>query len=150
MNQSTDQPQVVVVGGGMITHDQILPSLYHLQRTGQIGPIKVCALNSAPLRALAESNRLKEAFPGQSFEASPSLDETPDKMHPDLYTEAIAAMPKRNVVVVAVPDHFHDPVIRVALEHDQHVLAVKPLVPTYAQSVVIEEEARKRGLLVGL
>jgi predicted dehydrogenase len=134
----------------MITHDQILPSLYHLQRTGQIGEIKVCALNSGPLKALAESNRLKEAFPGQSFEASPSLSEAPDKTYPDLYQEVIAGMPKHNVVVVAVPDHFHDPVIRVALEHDQHVLAVKPLVPTYAQSVVIEELARQRGLLVAV
>ncbi len=150
MNSSIDKPEVVLVGGGMITHDQILPSLYHLQRTGQIGTIKVCALNSAPLRALAESIRLKEGFPGQSFEASPSLNEGPEAMHPDLYREVIAAMPKRNVVVVAVPDHFHDPVIRIALEHDQHVLSVKPLVPTYAQSVVIEKVARERGLLVGV
>ena len=28
--------EVTVVGGGMITHDQILPSLYHMQRQGQI------------------------------------------------------------------------------------------------------------------
>ena len=44
---------VVIVGGGMITHDQILPSLYHLQRLGQVGAIRICALNSAPLRTLA-------------------------------------------------------------------------------------------------
>lgn len=150
MNQSTNQPQVVVVGGGMITHDQILPSLYHLQRTGQIGSIKVCALNSAPLRALADSSRLKEGFPGQAFEASPSLEEPADAMYPDLYREVIAAMPKRNVVVVAVPDHFHDPVIRAALENDQHVLSVKPLVPTYAESIAIEKMARERGLLVAV
>ena len=31
------QPQVTVVGGGMITNDQILPSLYHMQRQGRIG-----------------------------------------------------------------------------------------------------------------
>ena len=30
-------PQVLIVGGGMITHDQLLPSLYHLQRQGRIG-----------------------------------------------------------------------------------------------------------------
>ena len=32
-------PQVAVVGGGMITNDQILPSLYHLQCQGVIGEI---------------------------------------------------------------------------------------------------------------
>ncbi len=148
--QATEQPQVTVVGGGMITHDQILPSLYHLQRTGQIGAIKVCALNSPPLKALAESTRLREAFPGQSFEASPSLKEPADRMFPDAYKEVIAAMPAQNIVVVAVPDHFHDPVIRTALEHDQHVLSVKPLVPTYSQSIVIERMAKERGLLVAV
>ena len=31
----TTQPQVVIVGGGMITHDQLLPSLYHMLRQGR-------------------------------------------------------------------------------------------------------------------
>ena len=40
MNAKTNNPlQVLIVGGGMITHDQILPSIYHLQRLGAIGPI---------------------------------------------------------------------------------------------------------------
>ena len=64
-------------------------------------------------------------------------------MFPDLYQEAIAALPPRNLVVVAVPDHFHYPVIRAALEHDQHVLTVKPLVLKYAQAVEIEELAHE-------
>ena len=34
---ATRPPQVTVVGGGMITQIQILPSLYHLQRVGAIG-----------------------------------------------------------------------------------------------------------------
>ena len=141
---------VVVVGGGMITHDQILPSLYHVQRTGCLGSIKVCALNSAPLRTLADSPRFAEAFPGQAFEPFPALAEPPEKVHPDLFREVIASLAPHNLVVVAVPDHFHDPVIRAALECDQHVLAVKPLVPTYAQSVEIERTARDRGLMVGV
>ena len=148
--QTADKLQVVIVGGGMITHDQILPSIYHLQRQGHVGPIKICALNSAPLRTLARQERFKEAFPGQSFEALPALDEPPEKMHPDLFKEVIAALPPHNMVVVAVPDHFHDPVIRVALGHDQHVLSVKPLVPTYAQSVEVEKLARDKGLFVGV
>jgi len=42
-------------------------------------------------------------------------------------------------------DHFHDPVIRFALAHDQHVLTVKPLVLKYGQAVVIEKLAHERG-----
>ena len=135
MNEQQDKLEVVVVGGGMITHDQILPSLYQLQRNGVVGGIKVCALNPAPLRALAESPSLKQGFPGHTFEASPPLEAPDDTMLPDLYREVIAGLPPRNLVVVAVPDHVHGRVIRVAMEHDQHVMAVKPLVPTYAESV---------------
>lgn len=141
---------VVIVGGGMITHDQILPSIYHLQRLGRVGALKVCALNAPPLRALAESARLLEGFPGQRFEPLPPLDDRPDRMYPDLYLEAIESLAPRNLVVVAVPDHFHDPVIRAALQRDQHVLTVKPLVPSYRQAAEIDELARSRGLLVGV
>jgi D-galacturonate reductase len=151
MIAKTDNPlPVLIVGGGMITHDQILPSLYHLQRLGAIGPIQICALNSAPLRELAEEKTFAAAFPGQTFQALPALGEPPDRMFPELYREAIAALPPQSLVVVAVPDHFHDAVIRFALEHDQHVLTVKPLVLKYAQAKAIEELAQQRGLLVGV
>ena len=56
----------VIVGGGMITHDQLLPSIYHLQRIGLVGSIKVCALSSVPLRELAEEKQFAESFPGRS------------------------------------------------------------------------------------
>ncbi len=150
MNEQNAKLEVVVVGGGMITHDQILPSLYHLQRQGVIGSIRICALNSAPLRTLAESPRFAEAFPGQSFEAFPALDSPPDFVQPDLFRRVIALLPPDNLVVVAVPDHLHAQVIRVALEHSQHVLTVKPLVPTYAEAAEIRQLAWSRGLLVGV
>jgi predicted dehydrogenase len=142
--------EVVIVGGGMITHDQLLPSLYHLQRLGLVASIRVCALNSGPLKALAEEPKFREAFPGQSFEASPPLAEPPEKAFPDLYLDVIAGLAPRNLVVVAVPDQFHYPVIKAALAHNQHVLTVKPLVLKYAQAEAIEKLAHRQGLLVGV
>lgn len=141
---------VTVVGGGMITHDQILPSLYHLQRLGAIGHICVCALNSAPLRALAEEDRFQRAFPGQSFEAFPDLSADPAKMYPNLFEEVVGKMPAYQLVVVAVPDQLHYQVIKFAFEHDQHVLTVKPLVLKYTEAVELEQLAKSRGLFVGV
>ena len=138
---------VTLVGGGMIVHDQILPSIYHLQRQGRVGSIKICATRSASLRKLAEEPVFDEAFPGQSFEAFPSLDADPDESNPDLFRKVIAAARPGQLVVVAVPDHLHADVIRTALNHDQHVLAVKPLVPTYAEALEIEHLAHPRGSL---
>ena len=65
------KPNVVIVGGGMITHDQILPSLYHIQRDGRLGDIHVSARYGRTLQTLAKASTLKEAFPGQSFTAHP-------------------------------------------------------------------------------
>ena len=150
MSNAAEPMHAVVVGGGMITHDQILPSLYHMQRRGQIGTIQVCALNSAPLRELADEPKFAQAFPGQSFEASPALDDDPQKMHPDLYKQVLDALSPRQMVVVAVPDQLHYPVLKEALQREQHILCVKPLVLKYEQSVEIETLGRDKGLFIGV
>jgi D-galacturonate reductase len=141
---------VVIVGGGMITHDLILPSVYHLQRSGRVGRITVSALNSAPLQALRDSAELGQAFPGQEFEAVPALDEPPERRVPGLYREALAHLKPRQAVIVAVPDQHHHEMITEALRHDQHVLCVKPLVLTCDHAREIERLARERGLFVGV
>lgn len=142
--------QVTIVGGGMITNDQLLPSIYQLQRTGQVGEIWISAINSAPLRALAESVDLKKAFPGQSFKSFPELSEDPGKMFPDLFKQIVGKMAPRQLVVVATPDHMHYGMIKFALENNQHVLTVKPLVLKYAQAMELEELAHSKGLFVGV
>jgi len=151
LNNKISKPiEVLIVGGGMITHDQLLPSRYHLQRLGQVGPITICALNSPPLKDLADEKMFHLAFPGRTFKAMPALTEPPERMFPDLYKEAIAALPPRSLVVVAVPDHFHFSVIREALDRNQHVLTVKPLVLKHAQAIELEKLAHEKGLFVGV
>jgi predicted dehydrogenase len=134
----------------MITNDQILPSLYQMQRRGRIGEIRICALTARPLKELAESELFARAFPGQSFRPYPDLTEELDRPFPDLFREVIAQMPPRNIVVVAVPDQFHYEVIMTALRADQHICSVKPLVLKASEAHEIEQEAFGRGLLVGI
>ncbi len=150
MNTTNPGLDLIIVGGGMITNDLILPSAYHLQRLGVAGPITVCALNSAPLKALKQNREILEAFPGQDFEAQPALTEPDEKLFPNLYKDLFAAARPRQAVIVAVPDQFHYEIVREALRHDQHVLCVKPLVLQYTQTVELEKLARERGLFVGV
>lgn len=140
-------PQVLIVGGGMITHDQLLPSLYQMQRQGRTGDISICALRYSSLRRLAHDEMLQRAFPGQSFHAYPNSD---GPARPELFRKAIAALPPRQIVMVAVPDQVHFDVVMTALLHDQHICCVKPLVLEHRQAVEIEREARARGLVVGV
>jgi predicted dehydrogenase len=145
----SNKPQVTVVGGGMITHDQILPSLYQLQRIGRIGDVTVCASRRQTVESLAKAEGISRAFPGHSFRAFPEAGDSA-KAQPELYRSVIERMPPRQIVIAAVPDQLHYDVIMAALRHDQHVCAVKPLVLQHAQAVEIEREAFKRGLVVGI
>jgi predicted dehydrogenase len=143
------KPEVLVIGGGMIVHDQLLPSLYQLQRLGRIGEIAVCAQHASTVAALAAAADLAEAFPGQSFRGCPAGGD-PELPHPHLYRDLLQRMPPRNIVVVAVPDQLHFEIVMAALGHDHHVLTVKPLVLRHAEAIEIGREARSRGLLVAV
>ena len=131
--------QTTILGGGMIAHDQILPSFYQLLRLGLVEQIVVCARHAATLDALAASEPIQRAFPGRSF--VPSLDP---------YRETIARMPPRNLVVVGLPDQLHFDAVMAALQADQHVIAVKPLVLKASEAETIRHEALRRGLFVGI
>ena len=149
-NNSNIPLDVTIIGGGMITYDLILPSVYHLQRTGFVNNINICSLDSAPLKALKEGKDIQEAFPGQDFTAYPSIDEPADKKYPDLFKEVLSKMKPRQLVVVAMPDQLHYPVVMEALKNNQHILCVKPLVLKYEQTVEIEKIALEKGLFIGI
>ena len=131
--------RVTILGGGMITHDQILPSFYQLQRLGLVSEIGICARHDRTLQALTGSQLLGEAFPGQNFRSWTGP-----------YQNALAATPARNVAVIALPDHLHFDAVMAALDAGQHVLAVKPLVMKLEEAEIIEREALHQGLFVGV
>ena len=131
--------RVTIVGGGMITHDQILPSFYQLQRLGLVDEIAICARHDQTLQALADSQQLEQAFPGQSFRACVGQ-----------YRDVLAGAAGRNLAVIALPDHLHFDAVLTALEADQHVLVVKPLVMEAEEARLIEREALRRSLFVGV
>jgi D-galacturonate reductase len=131
--------RVLLIGGGMIAHDQILPSLYHLQRLGRIGQIEICDLDAARLDALARAPKLVRAFPGQNFVP-----------RAESYQQAIARLDPHQLVCICLPDHLHYGAVMAALGSDQNVLSVKPLVLRAREAEEVEQAARERGLLVGI
>lgn len=143
-------PDVVVVGGGMITHDQILPSLYQLQLEQAVGEIHVVAQHGRTLRELAAAETICRAFPDSSFHAWPALDADPDAKHPLLYEEAFRQMTPGSVAIIALPDQLHFDSVMAALANDLHVICVKPLVLRHEDAMRIEREAKARGLFVGV
>ena len=47
--------KVLVIGGGMIVQDQVLPSLLHLIRLGKIGAVEVCSVRQSTIDALTRN-----------------------------------------------------------------------------------------------
>ena len=143
------QIDVAIIGAGMIVHDLILPSVYHLQRTGTVGNISICGTRSSSLKALMDNAEIKEAFPGQHFTPypDPSAGIEGDL---SLYKKVLASLPPYQTVVIALPDQIHYPVIMDTLEANQHILCVKPLVLTYNEGEIIIEKARQKRLFVGI
>lgn len=124
--------KILVIGAGMIVHDQVLPSLLHLRRIGQLGEIDVCSLRESTLE------RLRQALPGGGFQCVRG------------YAECIAALPAGSIVFVATPDPLHFEMVMEAVKAGQHVICVKPLALRLDHAREIESAARERGVFVGV
>ena len=145
------KPQVTIVGGGMITQIQLLPTVYQMQREGVVGEIHICALNTPPLAAIQDDKSLQRAFPGQSFTPHPDpATAKPDEKFPDMFRDVLSAAPKGGICVIALPDQLHYIALQAAIEFDQHICVVKPLVLKHSQAVEIETKAFAKGLVVGV
>ncbi len=147
----TNPPRVTMIGGGMITRIQLLPSILQLQREGIVGEIHICDSRARPLIELQESEVLRTAFPDCSFTPHPdpsSVDQ--DEFDPDRFRKILREAPRGSLAVIAVPDQFHYPVLREAIENDLHVCIVKPLVLNYQEAEEIARLAYERGLVVGV
>ncbi|WP_428939418.1 Gfo/Idh/MocA family protein [Fontivita pretiosa] len=151
MSNLKDKPCVTVIGGGMITETQLLPTLLHMQREGVLGEIHVCDARVDRLAELQRSPLLARAFPGQSFVPHPDPGATsPGTVAPDIFKEELARAPRGSIVVNATPDQLHYSVILEAISNDLHVCTVKPLVLKYSQAEQIARMALERGLVVGV
>ena len=107
------RPQVLIVGGGMIAHDQLLPSLYHMQRQGRIGRDRRVRV---ALRHGARPGQRRQLC-GAPFPASPSARTRSSDGPPSRTCSAKPSprLPPRQIVVVAVPDQLHFDVVMAAL-----------------------------------
>lgn len=150
MRQLDSDTPVLLIGAGMIAHDQILPALLQMRREGAIGEVTVCSQRNSSVAALAEAPAIRRAFPDVEFRAALDPGAPSDEPRPQHYQSVLAELPERSVVVVAVPDQLHRQVVLDALRANQHVCCVKPLVLKVSDSLEIEREARSRGLFVGV
>ncbi len=142
---STGNPEMaaLVVGGGMISAEVVLPTLLQEQARGLLGEVWVAT------RRAERIAWLREQLPGAAFRAFPDPDtDGADAVDPEAYKRAIAELPHGGVVVVATPDHFHTPVIEEAIRTGHHCVVEKPLCLKIDEAKRIREQARHAGIYV--
>ena len=87
---------------------------------------------------LSKNQLLKEAFPSQTIDKYAST------------KDSISALEPNQLVIIAIPDHLHYEIIIEALNANQNVFCVKPLVLSYAQALEIKKLSDEKGLWVGI
>lgn len=134
---------VCLIGGGMISEEVILPTVFQERLRGRVNRVLVCSLNAAIIK------HLQEVFPNERFIPYPDPAKEPlDKNMPDLYKQAIADLGPHGLVIVATPDHLHTPMVLAALEANYDVVCMKPLCLKTAEAHQIMELANKKHLYV--
>lgn len=135
---------VLVVGGGMISEEVVLPTVFQEQKRGRIGPISIASRRAATIK------HLKEFFPKSEFKGYPDPQKETDleRSHPDDYIKAITDLEEHGIVIVATPDHLHTPVIMEAINAGHHVIVQKPLCLKVAEAHQILDTANEKGIYV--
>ena len=149
MSENKNSLDLTIIGAGMIVNDLLLPAALQMRREGVIGEITVVDMRSSAVAALRDSESIKRCFPDQTFSTCPAAGE-PDSTDPELYKKVLAGQKPYQMVIIALPDQLHYPVLKGVLEFNQHVLCVKPLVLKYDQAMEIEQIAREKGCFVGV
>ncbi len=134
---------VLLIGGGMISQEVVLPTLFQDRRRGIVGNIAVSSLNSGITK------QCRELFPKEEFSGYPDPDKyAADDNQPTMYREAMGKLGEHGLVVVATPDHLHTQMTLDAIEAGHDVIVMKPLCLKVKEACEIIAAAEKRRVYV--
>ena len=130
---------ILLIGGGMISQEVVIPTLLQERRRGIVGDLHISALNSGIIK------QCEELFPGGQFLGYPDPSKyAAEENHPTMYREAMAKLGEHGVVVVATPDHLHTNMTLEAVEAGCDVIVMKPLCLKVNEAHQVIELAEKK------
>jgi len=134
---------VLVIGGGMICEDLVLPTIFQEQRKGRVRKVSVASLNAGIIA------RLRELFPDEQWDGVPDPGRYPaDKDMPAEYKRLISELGDHGLVYVTTPDHLHTRMVLESIEAGHGVVCMKPLCLKVAEARQIIEAVRKHSAYV--
>ena len=143
MAEASPELNVLLIGGGMISEEVILPTVFQEQREGRVRQVLVASRRGGTIR------HLQEVFAGKQFAGYPDPASTPlEESQPEAYKQALADLEPPAAVIVATPDHLHTPMILAALDAGFDVVVEKPLCLKVSDVWRIQETAEKKATYV--
>lgn len=134
---------ILVIGGGMICEDAVLPTIFQERRRGNVGRVQVVSLNAGIIK------RLQTVFPDEPFEGIPDPAKYPlDKNMPDEWRRLLADLPHPSLVYVTTPDHMHTEMVLEVIRSGHDVVCMKPLCLKVSEGWQIVEAAEKHAAYV--
>ena len=134
---------VLVIGGGMICEEAVLPTVFQQRRRGNVGRVTVVSLNSGIIA------RLRGLFPDEEFEGVPDPAEyPPDRNMPEEYRRLLGELGEHGLVYVTTPDHLHTRMVLDSIGAGHDVVCMKPLCLKVDEAWQIIETARESNTYV--
>ncbi len=130
----------LVIGGGMISRDVIIPTLIQERRRGIIGDILIAARRGATIE------QCRRSFPGEKLIGYPDpANHAPDDSEPESWREAMGKLGPHAAVIIATPDHLHTQMTLEAIAAGVDTIVMKPLClkVSEAQQIIEAADARK-------
>lgn len=141
MNKFDGKVDVLIVGGGMISREVVLPTIFQEQKYGRVGNISISSLTGDIIK------ELQGMFPPFKGYPDPEIHGTTQR-YPDMFKDAIRDLPENGLVIVATPDHLHTPVILAAIEAGRHAVVEKPLCLKVPEAHDIIKKADDKGIYI--
>ena len=135
---------VLVVGGGMISVEVILPTVFQERRRGKVGKVLVAS------RTVRTMQNVRKLFPTEEFSLYPVPEQGSNagEKHPHAFRQALQALGKNGVVIVATPDSAHTSLILESIEAGCHVVVEKPLCLKVTEARKIRDAADRKAMYV--
>ncbi|MCM8758146.1 MAG: Gfo/Idh/MocA family oxidoreductase [Candidatus Omnitrophica bacterium] len=128
----------LVIGGGMITKQVILPVLAQEKRKGKISSITVASRRKETIQ------QLKDIFPQENLKGYPEKNDE----QPDAWKIALKNLEKPGLVIIATPDDLHAEMCLEAIEYGFDVIVQKPLCLKTEDAKQILNSSREKGCYV--
>ncbi len=134
---------VLLVGGGMISQEVILPTLFQQRKLGKIGKIIVASRRAKTIK------RIEEIFADEEIVGLPEPEKCElEASYPDSYKLGLDMLDGCGAVIVATPDHLHTQIILDAISSGYDCIVEKPLCLKVDEAYMIIDAADKAGRYV--